>query len=207
MKVLLLAVVVLVVVGFLFWGRDQPATPTATPGGNAEEKSSPHISPPGVSPAAEPAAAPASSPTPARAAVATGTAPPSTLGTAPSPGQADMPEPDGASPPPPAAGDAEVNAEQIAADLDELSLGMRDYRTLAAENPIGTNQEITEALMGKNRTGARLAPQNARVNAKGEMMDRWGTAYFFHQVSATTMEIHSAGPDRKMGTEDDIIHQ
>jgi hypothetical protein len=39
------------------------------------------------------------------------------------------------------------------------------------------------------------------------MIDRWGTPYFFHQISATSMEIHSAGPDRKMGTEDDIVHR
>jgi hypothetical protein len=35
------------------------------------------------------------------------------------------------------------------------------------------------------------------------MCDRWGTPYFFHQVSKTEMEIRSAGPDRRMWTGDD----
>jgi hypothetical protein len=102
---------------------------------------------------------------------------------------------------------AEINPEEIAKDLDELSLSFRDYRTQMAQNPVGNNAEITRALMGGNPRGAQLAPPGTRVNGKGEMVDRWGTAYFFHQMSATSMEIHSAGPDRKLGTEDDIIHR
>lgn len=97
--------------------------------------------------------------------------------------------------------------EQVAADLDELALSFRDYRTVMTENPVGNNAEITSALMGGNRKGARLAPPGARVNGSGQMVDRWGSPYFFHQISATSMEIHSAGPDKKMGTEDDVIHR
>jgi hypothetical protein len=118
-----------------------------------------------------------------------------------------MPTPDAATPSSPTSGDVEVNSEQIAADLDSLSLSLRDYRTLMAQNPVGTNSEITEALMGSNRKSARLAPPDVRLNGKGEMVDRWGVPYFFHQLSATSMEIHSAGPDKKMGTDDDIIHR
>jgi hypothetical protein len=97
--------------------------------------------------------------------------------------------------------------EEIAADLDRISLSLRDFRTVMVENPVGNNAEITRALMGENAKGARLAPPDARVDADGRMIDRWGTPYFFHQISATSMEIHSAGPDRKMGTEDDIVHR
>jgi hypothetical protein len=97
--------------------------------------------------------------------------------------------------------------EQVATDLDQLALSLRDYRTVMIENPVGNNAEITSALMGENRKGARLAPPEARVDESGQMVDRWGTPYFFHQMSATVMEIHSAGPDKKMGTDDDIIHR
>jgi hypothetical protein len=97
--------------------------------------------------------------------------------------------------------------EQIATDLDQISLSLRDYRTVLVENPVGNNAEITRALMGGNPKSARLAPPEAQVNGDGQMIDRWGTPYFFHQISATSMEIHSAGPDRKMGTEDDIVHR
>ena len=42
-------------------------------------------------------------------------------------------------------------------------------------------------------------------NERGELTDAWGTPYFFHQLSGTEMEIHSAGPDRRMFTGDDLI--
>jgi hypothetical protein len=110
-------------------------------------------------------------------------------------------------PAPEAPAAAEVNVELITADLDKLSLSMRDYRTLMSQNPVGTNEEIAAALNGGNPKGARLAPEDSTVNGEGKLVDRWGTPYFFHQMSATSMEIHSAGPDKKMGTEDDIIQR
>jgi hypothetical protein len=107
--------------------------------------------------------------------------------------------------PPSAPAEADVTPEQIALDLDGVSRSLRDFRTLMAQNPVGTNAEITQALRGGNPKGAQLAPDGVRLNGDGEMVDRWGTPYFFHQLSATSMEIHSAGPDKQMGTDDDIV--
>ena len=81
---------------------------------------------------------------------------------------------------------------------------LRDFRSIAGENPIGTNAEITKALMGGNRKGAQLGPADpSAINGDGEMVDPWGTPYFFHQISGQIMEIRSAGPDKKLWTEDD----
>ncbi len=44
-----------------------------------------------------------------------------------------------------------------------------------------------------------------RINAGGELVYSWGTPFFFHQLSATQMEIRSAGPDRVMWTADDLV--
>ncbi len=44
-----------------------------------------------------------------------------------------------------------------------------------------------------------------RVNDNGELVDRWGTPYFFHQISGADTEIRSAGPDKIMYTADDIV--
>jgi hypothetical protein len=83
---------------------------------------------------------------------------------------------------------------------------IRDYRLRLGENPVGTNDEITKALAGANSKGVRFLPaEGAHLNAKGELIDPWGTPYFFHQVSRTEMEIRSAGPDRKMWTQDDRV--
>ena len=81
-----------------------------------------------------------------------------------------------------------------------------DYHTLNGENPVGTNAEIMAAIMGKNARQAVLGPpEGVNLNARGELVDEWGTPYFFHQLSKDVMEIHSAGPDKVMGTADDIV--
>jgi hypothetical protein len=49
-----------------------------------------------------------------------------------------------------------------------------------------------------------LPPDLASIDAQGRLLDRWGTPYFFHAVSRTELEIRSAGPDGKLGTDDDV---
>jgi hypothetical protein len=91
-------------------------------------------------------------------------------------------------------------------EIDQVSLMIRDYRTLAGENPVGTNAEIMAALMGNNPKQARLGPPDGtQLNDKGELLDRWGTPYFFHQLSRDHMEIRSAGEDKVMWTDDDPV--
>jgi hypothetical protein len=100
---------------------------------------------------------------------------------------------------------AEHADPEAAIDFGKVQLMLRDYRALTGENPIGTNQEIMEAIMGGNPKGAMLGPPEGQtVNENGELIDRWGTPYFFHQLSKDRMEIRSAGPDRRMWNEDDL---
>jgi hypothetical protein len=81
------------------------------------------------------------------------------------------------------------------------------YRSaLRTGNPIGENAEITAALCGRNKLGFAFIPaDNPAINRKGELCDRWGTPYFFHQASGERMELRSAGPDRKLWTADDEV--
>jgi len=73
-------------------------------------------------------------------------------------------------------------------------------------NPVGENSEITAVLRGKNRLGFAFIPVDCpAVNAMGELCDRWGTPYFFHQLSGEAMEIRSAGPDRRLWSVDDEV--
>jgi hypothetical protein len=100
-----------------------------------------------------------------------------------------------------------VQPEATAA-LDKVQLMLRDYRTLGGDNPVGTNAEITKALMGGNSKQAMLGPTDGQgINDQGELVDQWGTPYFFHQMSGTHMEIRSAGPDKKMWTSDDVVNR
>jgi hypothetical protein len=83
----------------------------------------------------------------------------------------------------------------------------RKYSSLFNGNPVGTNPEITAALNGGNLKQIRFIDEadGLRINEKGELIDPWGTPFFFHQLSAKEMEIHSAGPDRVLWTADDLM--
>ena len=102
---------------------------------------------------------------------------------------------------------APSNTDPVTAlDLDKITLMFRDFRTLTGGNPVGTNAEIMKSLMGGNPKGAMLGPPEGQsLNENGELIDHWGTPYFFHQLSRDLMEIRSAGPDKIMWTGDDVI--
>ena len=88
-------------------------------------------------------------------------------------------------------------------ELIGVSEALRAYRAGIGENPIGTNAEITKALTGTN---ARKANFGDDLKIKdGQIIDRWGHPYFFHQLSSSEMEIRSAGPDGVMWTKDDEV--
>ncbi len=95
----------------------------------------------------------------------------------------------------------------IRADLRLMNEIFIAYRgALHSGNPVGENAEITAALAGRNKIGfAFIPPGNPAINSRGELCDRWGTPFFFHQLSGERMEIRSAGPDRKLWTADDEV--
>jgi hypothetical protein len=73
-------------------------------------------------------------------------------------------------------------------------------------NPVGENADITAALAGANDLKFAFIPRrHPAIDSDGELCDRWGTPFRFHQVSGHHMEIRSAGPDRKFGTADDAV--
>lgn len=93
-------------------------------------------------------------------------------------------------------------------EADAIALNLRHFGQRFGGNPVGTNAEIVKTLNGGNPQGVRYLPQeNVRLNDQGELIDTWGTPYFFHQLSAQKMEIRSAGPDKTLWTRDDIIAQ
>jgi hypothetical protein len=91
--------------------------------------------------------------------------------------------------------------------LANVRHAVRQYGQMFGGDPVGTNPEITRQLLGDNPRHISFIDPSAgmRVNADGELVDAWGTPYFFHQLSGSDMEIHSAGPDKIMWTSDDIV--
>jgi hypothetical protein len=113
-----------------------------------------------------------------------------------------------------AAGSAPVVSREIeftnfapAIVLENLRTVFHQYASALGGNPVGNNAEITAALKGENPKQANFLKEEEgqRVNEKGELIDSWGTPYFFHALSGTEMEIHSAGPDGVMWTADDLV--
>ncbi len=90
--------------------------------------------------------------------------------------------------------------------LENMRSALRQYHARFRENPVGDNAEITSALTGGNARQAVFAQveDGLRVNSQGQLIDSWGTPFFFHALSRNEMEIRSAGPDRRMWTTDDL---
>lgn len=91
-------------------------------------------------------------------------------------------------------------------DLEYLEQILGIYRLSFQRNPVaGDNQMVMQALMGDNPRKLVVFPSNhPAINSDGELLDRWGTPYFFHALSGTEMEIFSAGPDKEFSTSDDV---
>lgn len=90
-------------------------------------------------------------------------------------------------------------------DLGTLELVIGEFRKQNGGNPVGENVEIAAALLGDNpKKLAYLPAKGPFLNADGQLIDRWGTPYFFHQLSSNETEILSAGPDRQFNTGDDV---
>lgn len=97
-------------------------------------------------------------------------------------------------------------AGTIREDLEIVGEIFANYREAFHEVPVGTNAEITAALAGDNSRGhAPLAADSSAINENGELVDRWDTPFFFHQMSANSIEVRSAGPDRNLYTADDVV--
>ena len=136
---------------------------------------------------------------------------------APTPASSDVPSPDAsgiaANPPVLPAQPFPFGSADAAPSMDaspvlrNMRVTINQYRSMFGENPVGTNPEITKALNGDNPKQARFIKEELglRINGRGELVDYWGTPFFFHQLSGTEMEIHSAGPDKVMWTADDLV--
>ena len=107
---------------------------------------------------------------------------------------------------PPAGPELEPGLTPVAV-LENMRSVFRQYSARFGGNPVGDNREITAALNGGNPKQVMFinSEDGLRLNERGELIDNWGTPFFFHQLSGTEMEIHSAGPDRKMWTPDDLV--
>jgi hypothetical protein len=77
----------------------------------------------------------------------------------------------------------------------------------SAQLPMSVNEDWAAAFRGKNPAHETFLPDtHVAFNAQGQLVDRWGTPLFFHALGGHRFEIRSAGPDKKMWTDDDLHH-
>lgn len=105
----------------------------------------------------------------------------------------------------------ELNAETStgAQDVNTLHTLLRQYsRRLQRRQglPIGNDMDLARVLSGENPMKyAALPKDHPALGAGGHLCDRWGTPYFVHPTGPGAFEIRSAGPDRTLFTDDDLI--
>jgi hypothetical protein len=92
-------------------------------------------------------------------------------------------------------------------DIAAVHLMLTDYRKVFGQVPEGgLNEEITRGLRGDNpKKLVFLVEKSGTLNAGGELIDRWGSPYFFHKLSRDRIDLRSAGPDRQFWTSDDFF--
>jgi hypothetical protein len=93
------------------------------------------------------------------------------------------------------------------AAVQNIRRAVRQYGQMFGGDPVGNNAEITAELAGKNPKQINFlnGQDGMQINQNGELVDAWGTPFFFHQLSGSDMEVRSAGPDKVMWTSDDIV--
>jgi len=100
---------------------------------------------------------------------------------------------------------ATASAEEA---LIHITTILRHYRYAYGENPVGgENFEITRQLLGKNPKRIVFIDPDSSALDDDELIDSWGSPYFFHALSGQNMEVHSAGPDRVLWTKDDRVSE
>lgn len=179
--------VLLLAFAVVLWFWQRPSGPTGGKASPAPVVSAERV-PATPAPEAGPAPTPGVAPAPTAAAIA-----PAQPATPPLKTRSGLPQPR-----------SSADDEAVERDLTHVQLMFREYRDVLGGNPVGGNAEIMRAILGDNLKQAKIgAPEGQSMNGEGELLDRWGTPYFFHQVSKTEMEVRSAGPDRQMWTADD----
>jgi hypothetical protein len=81
------------------------------------------------------------------------------------------------------------------------------YRTRFQGYPVGEdNATFVNALTGNNPGRlAFISRDHPAIDGLGRLLDRWGEPFFFHLLGRDELEIRSAGPDRELYTEDDLL--
>jgi hypothetical protein len=82
-------------------------------------------------------------------------------------------------------------------DVENLFVGLQQFKEHVGSYPTGNNADILKALQGQNSKNLIvLVGRKSDLNSKGEIIDPWGTPLRIY-FSGTGILIRSAGPNRR----------
>ena len=99
---------------------------------------------------------------------------------------------------------ADGTAVEDRASLEDIVINYLHSLPDSRRPPLGTNEEITRALTDRGTLGESAIPTSHPAIVSGQLVDRWGNPWHFHQQAADLIEVRSAGPDGRLFTRDDI---
>lgn len=95
--------------------------------------------------------------------------------------------------------------EQDLAILQDLIQRYLTAMQRRAGPPLGDDADLVRILTGRNALRLQLlSPDHPAISPEGRLLDRWGTPYHVHALSAQSFEFRSAGPDKRLFTQDDL---
>ncbi len=90
----------------------------------------------------------------------------------------------------------DTKADKFNKDADSLITGLQQYKEFTGVYPPGDNLELTKAISGQTeKKFVIIAVRKSDLNAKGEILDPWGTPLQFY-FSKNGVLIRSAGPNK-----------
>ncbi len=82
-------------------------------------------------------------------------------------------------------------------DVENLFVGLQQFKEHVGFYPTGSNAEIAQALLGNNpKNVIILVGRKTELNSKGEFVDPWGSALRIYFAGEGIL-IRSAGPNRR----------
>lgn len=70
---------------------------------------------------------------------------------------------------------------------------------------LGFNEDLARALADRDTLGDAALPATHPALVNGQLVDRWGTPWQIHPLSADVIQLRSAGADRRLYTSDDLV--
>ena len=100
---------------------------------------------------------------------------------------------------------AESRKNRLHMEMSQLAMAATQYKTEYGVFPTGKSIEVIRALTGTNLRKIIFIDWAGRSSdANGRFLDQWNSPFLILFPDTETVEIRSAGPDKRFDTSDDI---